>query len=710
MCARLRLEAAANSHESKTKDAYAARTLKPDNRRVGKYPKDLCNIHPKPRHSNEECFTQKRNTQASKPSEGSKQPTISTEEKARRYEAMMASSQQNSNPIRNDAKAHAAVEDVAEKDEYVTYSAFAAAVANDRDDHFLVDTGANTHLVSNSSFLHDLQPIKTVNINGLAGANGQVSASFRGTATVPGLTLDGHPCTVDIKNALYAPSAGVNLLAVSVMTKDAARFSGDDNTIRIINQTQNYVITGKGSNGLYKVSIHKATSYFSAPASVPADVWHRRYGHLNHRSLAKITPSKCRTTNCEACVLSKAHRLPFSSHLPISDTPLFRIHSDVLGPMPVVSTGGGKYIVSFIDDATRYNKVCVIKTKSQVFSHFVKFQNEAERFQGKHIKILKSDRGGEYTSNEFNNHLSEKGISFERAPAETPEQNPVSERFNRSLLERTRAILIDTGLPSHLWGEIVMTVSYLLNISPSATLDMNTPYKLWHEETPGSHSNNTNFLRAIGCAAYPLLKTDKLTKLSPKSKQCVLVGYELGARAYRLWEPESKKIIVSRNVIFHEKVFPLLSKTITLNTTNFEIDDILMIPVCPKHTPNSTSSENAISRPTEELPRQTQVIQRAFTNIGIDPDTFQRPRSVLTQQFPHHLPSPTFKSSEPPRLRRSSSFISISSTSSNHSPFSSPPLSPCIPQTTNETIPTLPQSNSTHSLWKSCCSHCKYRK
>lgn len=160
------------------------------------------------------------------------------------------------------------------------------------------------------------------------------------------------------------------------MTKDGASFSGENHSIHINNHSKDYVITGHGANGLYKVSAYKATSYFTAPASIPTDVWHRRYGHLNHRSLAKVSPSSCMTVSCEACTLAKAHRLPFSSHLPMSDTPLFWIHSDVVGPMPTTSTGGGRYVITFIDDATRYNHVCVIKTKSQVFSHFVEFLNE----------------------------------------------------------------------------------------------------------------------------------------------------------------------------------------------------------------------------------------------------------------------------------------------------------------------------------------------
>lgn len=119
--------------------------------------------------------------------------------------------------------------------------------------------------------------------------------------------------------------------------------------------------------------------------------------------------------------------------------------------------------------------------------------------------------------------------------------------------------MIDTGLPKHLWGEIAMAVSLTLNLSPSSTLDMNTPHSLWFENSPGSHSSTSDFLRVLGCAAYPMLKSKELSKLSAKSKQCVLVGYEPGARAYRLWEKVSKKIIVSRNVTFNERMFPYMS-------------------------------------------------------------------------------------------------------------------------------------------------------
>lgn len=341
--------------------------------------------------------------------------------------------------------------------------------------------------------------------------------------------------------------------------------------------------------------------------------------------------------------------------------------------------------MSFIDDSTRYNHICVIKSKSQVFSNFVKFLNEVERLHGKQIRILKSDRRGEYTSNEFKQYLLNKGISFERAPPETPEQNPVSERFNRSLLGRTRAIMIDTGLPHHLWGEIVMTVSFLLNLSPSSTLDMNTPHNLWHEDLPGSHSSNTDFLRAIGSAAYPLLKTTEMNKLSPKSKKCVLVGYETGARAYRLWDSASRKIIVSRNVIFNERSFPYLSDHKTIQNP-LDLDDILInFPPCEHNTkinpPVHPVENNTTTAPPAHHAEDstTDNISNPFFHFTPDTETFQRPRSLLSSQFPEHLPSPLIKYSDPPQNPSCPSPLSLSSSSSHTvSPNPSPPPSPCL--------------------------------
>lgn len=682
--ARLCLEAALMAtDEEKFKEVYAAKIVKTDNRKVGPKPSDLCNQHQNPKHTNAQCFSQKNKSSSNQPS------PFSDNEMIKRYKALVSLSEKSDAADTPKKTAANAVTSKTDDDEFITYLAFSASTHKPPSDTFLIDTGANTHIASDHSLLHNIVPIPPVVINGIAGTTGHVTAKFKGTASIACHNTAGQERIMKINNVLLVPDAGVNLLSVSKVTNDGARFSGDSNHITLSNVSKDYVITGTGTDGLYKVRAIKAPSLFAAPASVPADVWHRRFGHLNNISLTKVSPSSSQKVWCEACALAKAHRLPFSSQLPMSESPLFQIHSDVAGPMPVVSTGSGRYVVSFIDDATRYNYVCVIKSKSQVFSQFVKFLNEAERLHGKQIKILKSDRGGEYMSNEFKKYLSDKGISFERAPPETPEQNPVSERFNRSLLERARAIMIDAGIPHHLWGEVVMTVSLLLNLSPSSTLDMNTPHNLWHEDLPGTHSSNTDFLRAIGCAAYPLLKTTEINKLSLKSKRCVLVGYEVGARAYRLWDIASRKIIVSRNIIFNEKLFPFMLNH-NKEESMFEIDDVLTnFPPCEHnktHThpvlhmdENTTKNKNRNTIEDSPLPNNL----NPFFHFTPNSETFQRPRSLLTSQFPEYLPSPLIKSSDPPRNSLCISPLSLSSSSSHtHSPSPSPPSSPL--RTNNE--------------------------
>lgn len=212
--------------------------------------------------------------------------------------------------------------------------------------------------------------------------------------------------------------------------------------------------------------------------------------------------------------------------------------------------------------------------------------------------------------------------------------------------------MTNTCLSKHLWGEIEMGVSLILNLSSSSTLDVNTPHVLWFENSPGSHSKNTDFLQGLERVTYPILKAKELSKLSSKSKQCVLLGYKTGVRAYRLWDQETKKIIVSCNVTFNERSFPyLLPETST--ASSLDIDNRFTFPnhnVCKNAIPKKHSTS------TSDHP---DVSPTFFPNTEPDLMTFCRDRSTISQQFPHFLPSPMIKSSDPPRLQRRLSTISI---------------------------------------------------
>jgi transposase InsO family protein len=114
---------------------------------------------------------------------------------------------------------------------------------------------------------------------------------------------------------------------------------------------------------------------------------------------------------------------------------------------------GARYFVSFIDDFSRRCWVYPIRRKADVLAASKTFKARVELEYEKKIKCLRTDNGGEYTSDEFDNFCQYKGIERQHTTAYTPHQNGVAERMNRTLLERTRAMLKAAGLGKSFWAE-----------------------------------------------------------------------------------------------------------------------------------------------------------------------------------------------------------------------------------------------------------------
>ena len=88
--------------------------------------------------------------------------------------------------------------------------------------------------------------------------------------------------------------------------------------------------------------------------------------------------------------------------------------------MTIHSRGDFQYFITFIDDFSRYGYVYLIKYKSEALEKFKEFRNEVEKQLGKSIKMLRSDRGGEYLNQEFQSYLKENGIRSQWTPPYTP--------------------------------------------------------------------------------------------------------------------------------------------------------------------------------------------------------------------------------------------------------------------------------------------------
>jgi hypothetical protein len=99
------------------------------------------------------------------------------------------------------------------------------------------------------------------------------------------------------------------------------------------------------------------------------------------------------------------------------------------------------------------------------------------------------------------------------------------------------------------WSEAIHVAAHVLNRAPRAGFDWKTPYELLYGRKP-----EVSHLHVFGCHAWVL--NDNVKKWDKRSRPTVFVGYEYGSKAYKLWDPATRKIVVSTNVKFDETVLP----------------------------------------------------------------------------------------------------------------------------------------------------------
>ncbi|GJX74011.1 retrotransposon protein, putative, ty1-copia subclass [Tanacetum coccineum] len=205
----------------------------------------------------------------------------------------------------------------------------------------------------------------------------------------------------------------------------------------------------------------------------------------------------------------------------------------------------------------------LFRVMHEVFETFKVFKNEVENQLGKTIKALRSDRGGEYTSQEFKDYLKACGIIQQLTPPYTSQHNGVSERRNRSLLDMVRSMVNLTTLPLFVWDYALETATRILNMVPTKKVDK-TPYELWYGKVP-----NLSFVRNTkvwGCET--LVKRDTPDKLQQRSVKCIFIGYPKETMGYYFYFLPENKIVVARYAEFLEK--NLLSQEISRRVVELE--------------------------------------------------------------------------------------------------------------------------------------------
>ncbi|KAI5355034.1 hypothetical protein L3X38_007929 [Prunus dulcis] len=285
--------------------------------------------------------------------------------------------------------------------------------------------------------------------------------------------------------------------------------------------------------------------------------WHKRLGHLNERSIKLLADQDMVhglphleqiSAACEGCMLGKQHRdsFPLESTWRASSL-LELVHTDICGPMKTESINGNRYFLLFTDDCTRMSWVYFIRNKSSALEYFKKFKAMTELQSGYKIKGLRSDRGGEFLSNDFNKFCDEFGIQRQLTIAYSPQQNGVVERKNRTVVEMAKSILHEKGMTYDFWAEAVNTAVYLLNRCPTKSLKKVTPFEGYTGRKPGiAH------LKIFGSPCHVLIPSALRHKLEENSHKCIFVGYGLCEKGYRLFDPSPRKVILSKDVQFDE--------------------------------------------------------------------------------------------------------------------------------------------------------------
>lgn len=253
------------------------------------------------------------------------------------------------------------------------------------------------------------------------------------------------------------------------------------------------------------------------------------------------------TTQCDGCILGKMHRLPFPPGRHRASTIGQLIHTDLVGPMQVSTPGGSRYVVVFKDDYSGWCVTRFLKNKSEVAKCLQEFVARLKVETGKEVKTVRSDGGGEYFGTDLVEWLAKLGIRHESSAPHSPQQNGKAERTNRTLMEAARSLLHARRLPIELWGEALACATYTLNRSVSS-LSEKTPFELWYGDKP-----NVEHLRVFGSRSFTHIPDANRRKLDAKAQECIFVGYSDTSKAYRNWNPVTRKVIISRDVVIDEK-------------------------------------------------------------------------------------------------------------------------------------------------------------
>ncbi|KAJ3570020.1 hypothetical protein NP233_g4673 [Leucocoprinus birnbaumii] len=421
---------------------------------------------------------------------------------------------------------------------------------------FLLDSACTVHVSPDKTDFISLHPVNDRRVKGVNGS----MVEAQGVGDILLKAVDGTCIT--LKDALYVPKATVKLVSIARLIDQLSgsiRFTNEE--AFIYDKHSTCISTGTRIPGYNLWRLNNFTpSIDFAHVALPTptlETWHRRLGHANVQAIHDMAKKGLATgmkidlslapPKCDSCILGKQVRSPVPKEREEerSMRRLGLVYVDLTGPQEVLSASGNSYVMNIVDDFTGFPWTFVIPHKSDAFTHFKKWALRVEQECGRPINIVQIDNG-ELKSREMTEFCQSKGTLIRYTAPNTSAHNSRVERMHLTIMNKARAMRVDTGLPDNRWDELVRTASYLTARTYTRSTGK-TPYELWHGRKP-----DLSHLREIGARAFTLVLNKNNPKIQPRSIECVLIGYSDDSKAYRLYHRQTHKVITSFHVQFIE--------------------------------------------------------------------------------------------------------------------------------------------------------------
>lgn len=459
----------------------------------------------------------------------------------------------------------------AQGSELIDLNATASAVAPSEGLWALNDTGASHHMFNDIS-LFDASTVKPLEDSNkrLRLAGGDASLAVHSTGSVKLRAGDGTVFT--LADCLYVPELSRNLIAGGALLKKGV--------VTVINSTdpecfslvmgQCALFNGAFTGNLMLIALepvsYTASTHSTTQTSHSCHLQHQRLGHISNKylnemvklgSLDGLCDKSSSVNSCPVCISSKSKRLPFSGSRPRSASFLQNVHVDLSGINRVTGLHNESYYILFTDDFSSFRHIFPLcnKTKETVFLVFTKYIALAERQTGCRLIQFTLDQGSEFINSIMQKLCEDTGIVLHFTASYTPEQNGVAERSNQTITTRARSFMVQSGVPLNFWYEACATAVFVTNRCITTALpDGKTPFEVWFFRKP-----SVEHLRVFGCQANVLIRKEaRSSKFSSLTTEGVLVGFQSDNFNYRVFDLDSRKIILTHNVTFCEDIFLFL--------------------------------------------------------------------------------------------------------------------------------------------------------